>query len=62
MVKDYCGDRKQYGGMGKGCGKDLKADLVRLYLTSTRQRNFSDISSVGKTVGTSLVNSPPVDH
>ena len=26
------------------------ADLVRLYLTSTRSRNFSDIASIGKTV------------
>jgi acetyl-CoA decarbonylase/synthase complex subunit delta len=30
------------------------ADLVRLYLTSTRQRNFSDIASVGKTLETVL--------
>ena len=27
-----------------------KADVIRLYLTSTRQRNFSDVASVKKTV------------
>jgi acetyl-CoA decarbonylase/synthase complex subunit delta len=50
-----------YGDLVNDCGEWAKtadsiygADMVRLYLTSTRQRNFSDIALVGKTVETVL--------
>jgi acetyl-CoA decarbonylase/synthase complex subunit delta len=73
IVRNYCGD------MVNDCEKWAHAadslygaDMVRLYLNSTRQRNFSDMASVGKTVeavlsGTSLPliiegsNEPTID-
>jgi acetyl-CoA decarbonylase/synthase complex subunit delta len=51
IVKNYCGDLvHNVHEWAKTAETVYKADLVRLYLTSTRQRNFSDISAVGKTV------------
>jgi acetyl-CoA decarbonylase/synthase complex subunit delta len=51
IVKNYCGDLvHNVHEWARTAETVYKADLVRLYLTSTRQRNFSDISSVGKTV------------
>jgi len=55
IIKNYCGDLvNNVHEWAKAAEKIYKADLVRLYLTSTRQRNFSDISSIGKTVETVL--------
>ncbi|MCK7461068.1 MAG: hypothetical protein MZU84_02880 [Sphingobacterium sp.] len=51
IINNYCGDLvNDVHEWAKAAETIYKADLVRLYLTSTRQRNFSDISSVGKTV------------
>jgi len=51
IIKNYCGDLvHNVHEWAKTAETVYKADLVRLYLTSTRTRNFSDISSVGKTV------------
>jgi acetyl-CoA decarbonylase/synthase, CODH/ACS complex subunit delta len=55
IIKNYCGDLvNNVHEWAKAAEKIYKADMVRLYLTSTRRRNFSDISSVGKTVETVL--------
>ena len=51
IIKNYCGDLvHNVHEWAKTAEMVYKADLVRLYLTSTRQRNFSDISSIGETV------------
>lgn len=51
IVRNYCGDLvNDCGGWAKTADSGYGADMIRLYLTSTRQRNFSDIPSVGKTV------------
>jgi acetyl-CoA decarbonylase/synthase complex subunit delta len=51
IIKNYCGDLVyNVHEWAKAAETAYSADLVRLYLTSTRTRNFSDISSVGKTV------------
>ena len=51
IIRNYCGDLvNNVHEWAKAVETVYKADLVRLYLTSTRQRNFSDISAVGKTV------------
>ena len=51
IIKNYCGDLvHNVQEWAKAAETVYSADLVRLYLTSTRTRNFSDISSVGKTV------------
>jgi acetyl-CoA decarbonylase/synthase complex subunit delta len=51
IIKKYCGDLVyNVPEWAKAAEKIYNADLVRLYLTSTRQRNFADISAVGKTV------------
>jgi acetyl-CoA decarbonylase/synthase complex subunit delta len=51
IVKKYCGDLVYtVHDWAKAAETVYKADLVRLYLTSTRQRNFTDVSAVGKTV------------
>jgi acetyl-CoA decarbonylase/synthase complex subunit delta len=51
IVKKYCGDLvNNVHDWAKAAETVYKADLVRLYLTSTRQRNFADVSTVGKTV------------
>ncbi|HSQ92954.1 MAG TPA: acetyl-CoA decarbonylase/synthase complex subunit delta [Methanoregula sp.] len=55
IVKNYCGDLvNNLAEWTKTADTTYKADLIRLHLTSTRQRNFSDIPSVGKTVETVL--------
>src|SRR5208337_3551885 len=51
IVKNYCGDLvNSVGEWAKAADASYGADLIRLYLTSTRQRNFSDIASIRKTV------------
>jgi len=51
IIRNYCGDiTNNVGEWAKQADSTYGADLIRLYLTSTRQRNFSDISSVSKTV------------
>jgi len=51
IVKNYCGDLvNSVSEWAKAADNTYGADLIRLYLTSTRQRNFSDIPSIGKTV------------
>jgi acetyl-CoA decarbonylase/synthase complex subunit delta len=55
IIKNYCGDLvENVHEWAKAAENVYGADLVRLYLTSTRQRNFADISSVGETVETVL--------
>lgn len=55
IVRDYCGDIvNNLGEWAHAADTVYGADLVRLYLTSTRQRDFSDMASVGKTVETVL--------
>jgi acetyl-CoA decarbonylase/synthase, CODH/ACS complex subunit delta len=55
IVRDCCGDLvNNLAEWTKTADTTYKADLIRLFLTSTRQRNFSDIPSVGKTVETVL--------
>jgi len=73
IIRNYCGDLvNDCGEWANAADSVYGADMVRLYLTSTRQRNFSDIASVGKTVdavlsGTSLPliiegsNEPTID-
>jgi acetyl-CoA decarbonylase/synthase complex subunit delta len=51
IIKNYCGDLvENVNEWAKAAERDSGADLVRLYLTSTRQRNFSAIKSLRKTV------------
>lgn len=51
IIKNYCGDLvENVNEWAKTAETTYGADLVRLYLTSTRARNFSDIASLGKTV------------
>ncbi|MDO9326489.1 MAG: acetyl-CoA decarbonylase/synthase complex subunit delta, partial [Methanoregula sp.] len=51
IIRNYCGDLvNDCGEWAKTADSVYGADMVRLYLTSTRVRNFSDIASVGKTV------------
>jgi acetyl-CoA decarbonylase/synthase complex subunit delta len=51
VIKNYCGDLvDNVDTWAKTAETVYGADLVRLYLTSTRQRNFSDIASLGKTI------------
>lgn len=51
IVRTYCGDLvNDCGEWAKTADSTYGADMVRLYLTSTKQRNFSDIASVGKAV------------
>ncbi len=51
IIKNYCGDLvHKVDEWAEKAEMVYKADLVRLYLTSTRQRNFSDVSSIGKTM------------
>ena len=51
IVKNYCGDLvNSVSEWAKTADSTYGADLIRLYLTSTRQRNFSDIASLKKTV------------
>jgi len=51
IIRNYCGDRvNDVAEWTRPADGTYGADIIRLYLTSTRQRNFSDIASVGKTV------------
>jgi acetyl-CoA decarbonylase/synthase complex subunit delta len=51
IIKRFCGDLvHNTSDWAKTAETVYGADLVRLYLTSTRVRNFSDFTSVGKTV------------
>jgi acetyl-CoA decarbonylase/synthase complex subunit delta len=51
IIRRFCGDLvHNTSDWAKTAETVYGADLVRLYLTSTRARNFSDIASVGKTV------------
>ncbi len=51
IVRNFCGDLvNDPAAWAKTAETQYGADLVRLHLTSTRQRNFSDIPAVGKTV------------
>ena len=51
IIRQYCGDLvSDPAEWAKAAEVNYGADLVRLYLTSTRARNYSDIGSVGKTV------------
>ena len=51
IVRNYCGDLVHSPAeWAKTAETSYGADLVRLHLTSTRIRNFSDMASVGKTV------------
>jgi acetyl-CoA decarbonylase/synthase complex subunit delta len=51
IVRKYCGDvTGNTAEWAKTADVSYGADLIRLYLTSTRERNFTDIPSVGKVV------------
>jgi acetyl-CoA decarbonylase/synthase, CODH/ACS complex subunit delta len=51
IVREYCGDlANNPAEWAKAAETSYGADLVRLHLTSTRIRNFSDIAAAGKTV------------
>jgi acetyl-CoA decarbonylase/synthase complex subunit delta len=51
IIRRFCGDLVHSpSDWAKTAETVYGADIVRLYLTSTRARNFSDIASVGKTV------------
>ena len=55
IVRNYCGDLvNNLAEWTKTADATYKADVIRLHLTSTRQRNFADIAAVGKTVETVL--------
>ena len=55
IVRNYCGDLvNDLAGWTQTADTAYKADLIRLHLNSTRQRDFSDIAAVGKTVETVL--------
>ena len=51
IIRNFCGDLvNDPAGWAKTADTTYGADLIRLHLTSTRQRNFSDTTSIGKTV------------
>ncbi|OPX63832.1 MULTISPECIES: acetyl-CoA decarbonylase/synthase complex subunit delta [unclassified Methanoregula] len=55
IVRSYCGDLvDSLPEWTKTAETTYKPDLIRLHLNSTRQRNFSDIPGLGKTVETVL--------
>ena len=55
IIRNYCGNLvDNLGEWAKTAEKTYHADLVRLFLTSTKQRGFSDIPSTGKAVETVL--------
>ncbi len=55
IVTNYCGDMVHNSGEWAHAAETVYgADMVRLYLTSTRKRDFSDIASVGTTIETVL--------
>jgi acetyl-CoA decarbonylase/synthase complex subunit delta len=58
IVRDYCGDLvNNLAEWTKTADSTYGADLIRLHLNSTRQRDFSDMPAVGKTVETVLAAS-----
>ncbi|MFA7695303.1 MAG: acetyl-CoA decarbonylase/synthase complex subunit delta [Methanoregula sp.] len=57
IVNDFCGDLVHNpGAWANAAEKTYGADLVRLCLTSTKQRDFSDIPTLGKTVESVLAS------
>ena len=55
IVRNYCGDLvNDLAEWTQTADTAYKADLIRLHLNSTRQRDFADIAAVGKTVETVL--------
>ncbi len=55
IIRNYCGDLlDDLSGWTRTADQHYGADLIRLFLTSTKQRNFSDIAAVGKAVETVL--------
>jgi len=51
IIRNFCGDVvNSPAEWAKKAGSSYGADLIRLYLTSTRQRNFSDFGGIKKTV------------
>ncbi len=51
VVRDYCGDMvNDTAEWAKTAETGYRADMVRLNLTSTKERNFSDIAALKKTV------------
>jgi acetyl-CoA decarbonylase/synthase complex subunit delta len=51
IVTGFIGDLvTDPAGWAAGAEKDYKADIVRLYLTSTKRRGFNDFASVGKVI------------
>ncbi|WP_292427913.1 acetyl-CoA decarbonylase/synthase complex subunit delta [Methanoregula sp.] len=57
IINEFCGDLiHDPGAWAKTAETTYGADLVRLCLTSTRQRDFSDIPTLGKTVETVLAS------
>jgi acetyl-CoA decarbonylase/synthase complex subunit delta len=58
IIRDYCGDLvNNLAEWTKTADTTYRADIIRLHLNSTRQRNFSDVPAVGKTVETVLLAS-----
>ena len=56
IIRDFCGDLiNSPAEWAKAAESAYGADLVRLYLTSTRARNFTDVASVEKTVESVLL-------
>jgi acetyl-CoA decarbonylase/synthase complex subunit delta len=59
IIKNYCGDRvNSPAEWATAATSSYKADLVRLHLTSTKARNFSEIGAVAKTVESVLSATP----
>ncbi|MCX6685542.1 MAG: acetyl-CoA decarbonylase/synthase complex subunit delta [Methanoregula sp.] len=55
IIRNYCGELvNNLQEWAKAGDATYGADMIRLYLTSTRQRNFSDFPAVGKAVETAL--------
>ena len=55
VIRHACGDlMDNLADWAKAAGSQYGADMVRLFLTSTRQRNFADIAATGKAVETVL--------
>ena len=58
IVRNYCGDlTNDPAGWARTADATYGADLIRLHLNSTRQRNFSDIAATEKTVEAVLLAS-----
>jgi len=58
IVRDYCGDIiNDVAAWTTASDTQYGADIIRLNLTSTKQRNFSDTAAIGKTVEAVLLAS-----